>query len=78
MLVLSRKSDESVIIGSEVEITVLAVNNNRVKLGIRAPGHVRIVRTELLTQADRQVTVPLSGAFAAASEQGLPVAALPR
>jgi carbon storage regulator len=78
MLVLSRKTDDSIVIGSEIEVTVLAVNNNRVKLGIRAPGHVRVVRSELLTRADGQVTVPTSEVFAATAEHEPPVSALPR
>jgi carbon storage regulator len=51
MLVLSRKTDESIWIDGDVEITALAVNGNRVKLGIGAPDSVRIVRTELLPTA---------------------------
>jgi carbon storage regulator CsrA len=78
MLVLSRKSDDSIVIGSEIEVTVLSVNNNRVKLGIRAPGHVRIVRSELLTQNGKQVTIPLTDAFAAAPEFDLPANSLPQ
>ncbi|OHB80442.1 MAG: hypothetical protein A2W31_01190 [Planctomycetes bacterium RBG_16_64_10] len=50
MLVLSRKSEDSIVIGSEIEVTVLSVSGQRVKLGIRAPGHVRIVRGELVPE----------------------------
>jgi carbon storage regulator len=56
MLVLSRKSDESIMIGSRIEVTVLSVANGRVKLGIRAPKDVRVLRGELqeVDQAPRQ------------------------
>ena len=48
MLVLTRKSQESIKIGDNVLITVLKVDLGQVKIGIEAPKHVPIVRTELL------------------------------
>jgi len=47
MLVLSRRLDESLRIGSAIEITVVSISRGRVKLGIRAPEQIRIVRSEL-------------------------------
>jgi|WetSurMetagenome_2_1015567.scaffolds.fasta_scaffold508784_2 carbon storage regulator len=47
MLVLSRKPDEGIMIGDDVTITVLAVHDGQVKLGIHAPQAVKIYRTEL-------------------------------
>lgn len=46
MLVLSRKLGEKIIIGDGIELMVVAVNGNRVKLGIAAPNDCRIVRSE--------------------------------
>jgi carbon storage regulator CsrA len=52
MLVLSRKKkNESIRIDGGVEIRVIALDGNRVKLGIEAPASVHIVRTELLPSA---------------------------
>lgn len=48
MLVLSRKSDQEILIGSGIVLTVLAVKGNRVTLGIEAPRNVRIQRSELV------------------------------
>jgi carbon storage regulator len=48
MLVLSRKSGESIRIGQDVEVTVLAVQGNKVRLGIAAPAGISIWRTELI------------------------------
>jgi carbon storage regulator CsrA len=54
MLVLSRKKHESIVIGEEIEIEVLKIEGNRIRLGIRAPAHVHIRRSELpLSQAFR-------------------------
>jgi carbon storage regulator len=47
MLVLSRKSGESVCIGSDIEVKVLDVCGNRVRLGFSAPSKVEIQRQEL-------------------------------
>ena len=47
MLVLSRRSGESVQIDSNIRVVVLSVANGRTKLGIDAPNHIRILRTEL-------------------------------
>ncbi len=47
MLVLSRKISESIQIGNDVVITVNQIAGGKVKLGIQAPAHVRILRGEL-------------------------------
>ena len=47
-LVLSRRIDESVRIGDDIEVMVSAVKGGRVRLGVTAPSDVRIMRTELL------------------------------
>ena len=50
MLVLTRKTDESVIIGDTIAITVLAIEGDHVKLGITAPKPVPIHRQEIYEQ----------------------------
>jgi carbon storage regulator len=47
MLVLSRKSNERILIGHDIEVVVLEVRGKTVRLGIRAPREVAVVRTEL-------------------------------
>jgi carbon storage regulator CsrA len=47
MLVLTRKSGEKVVIGNGVTVTVVEVQGKRVRVGIAAPGQVRILRGEL-------------------------------
>lgn len=47
MLVLSRKTNESIMIGGNVEIVVLGVEGDNVKIGIRAPKEVEIFRKEI-------------------------------
>lgn len=50
MLALSRKTNESIIIGNEVEITILEVKGDQVKIGISAPKSVPIYRKEIYLQ----------------------------
>ena len=47
MLVLSRKAGERILIGPEIEVTVLAIHRGRVKLGFLGPPEVPIHRGEL-------------------------------
>jgi carbon storage regulator len=47
MLILSRKLEESIMIGDDVIIKIVAVREGQVKLGIEAPRGIRILRTEL-------------------------------
>ena len=47
MLVLNRKTGERLIIGDRIEVTILEVRGDRVKLGIQGPDDVTIYREEL-------------------------------
>ena len=52
MLVLSRKRGETIIIGSGVTVTVLAVQGDRVKIGIVAPAEMPVHRQEIYKRLD--------------------------
>ena len=47
MLVLTRKSEESIIIGDDVEVMVLGVSGDKVRIGITAPREVEVFRKEV-------------------------------
>lgn len=47
MLVLTRKRNESIVIDGQIELTVIEVRGNRVKLGIKAPLDVEVLRQEI-------------------------------
>ncbi len=55
MLVVTRKSEESIIIADDIEIVVLEVAKDRVKLGITAPKDIKIIRSELRSAQDANV-----------------------
>ena len=50
MLVLSRKLGESIIINDSIKVTVVAIDRNKIRIGISAPPDVSIMREELLEQ----------------------------
>ncbi|KAE9539152.1 carbon storage regulator CsrA [Ursidibacter maritimus] len=47
MLILTRKIGESLLIGDDVEITVLSVRGSQVKLGVKAPKEISVHREEI-------------------------------
>jgi len=59
MLVLSRKVGESIKLADDIEITVLAVDSQRVRLGVRAPRHIDVRRStpDKVIQANREAVV---------------------
>jgi carbon storage regulator len=57
MLVLSRRVGETLIIDGDIEVVVIAVQGDRVRIGIKAPPSVRVDRQEI---HDRRVAVPES------------------
>jgi len=54
MLVLTRKKDEKIIIGQDIEITVVGIDNGSVQLGISAPKKIEILRKELLEDVKKE------------------------
>lgn len=54
MLVISRKKGESLLIGEDIEITVVKVDDGSVKLSISAPKSVTILRKELYKEVEEE------------------------
>lgn len=52
MLILSRKTGQSLIIGDDVEIKIVSIDGDNVKIGISAPKDVTVMRKELLEVKD--------------------------
>ena len=56
MLVLSRQRDQTIIIGDDIEITVVDIRGEKVRLGISAPPHIPVHRKEVydsIKQSDK-------------------------
>jgi len=54
MLVLSRQRDETIMIGDEIEITVVDIRGDKVRLGINAPRNVQVHRKEVYEAIKRE------------------------
>ncbi len=61
MLVLSRKQNERIRVGDSVVVTVVRVSGDKVRIGIEAPAHVRVLRDELEDESLGEVV--LQGSF---------------
>ena len=54
MLILSRRVGETICIGVDMEITVLEMSGDHVRLGINAPRHVTVLRKELRDEVEKE------------------------
>jgi len=67
-LVLSRQKDESIIIGDDVEVTIVDVRGDKVRLGINAPRSISVHRKEIYEAIQRE-KAQKAGEEAAAAEK---------
>lgn len=72
MLVLSRQKDESIMIGDEVEITIVDVRGDKVRLGITAPKTIPVHRREIYDAIQREKTQKDDGQVQAGSNNEHP------
>lgn len=47
MLILSRKTNQKILIGDDIELTIIEVKGEQVKIGIKAPQEIQVYRQEL-------------------------------
>ena len=61
MLILTRRTGETVMIGNEVTLTVLGVKGNQVRIGINAPKSVPVHREEIYERIKRELQGDVNG-----------------
>ena len=59
MLVLSRRRDERILIGDDIEIVIVDIRGEKVRIGINAPSEVAVHRAELRDKAEAQIETKL-------------------
>lgn len=67
MLVLSRQKDESIMVGDEVEIVIVDVRGDKVRLGINAPRMVKVHRKEIFLAIQKEKAEQTQGGPSVAS-----------
>jgi carbon storage regulator len=62
MLVLTRKSNQSIMIGDDIEVSVLAIMGEKVRIGIQAPRDIPVFRKEVYLEIQQERTGAAKGA----------------
>ncbi|TFG49193.1 MAG: carbon storage regulator CsrA [Candidatus Brocadiia bacterium] len=70
MLVLSRQKDESIMVGDEVEITIVDVRGDKVRLGITAPKSIAVHRREVYDAIQKEKKGSVSEKEESEKQQG--------
>ena len=63
MLVLTRKQNEGILIGSDILITVINIDGDKIRLGIDAPKNVRVIREELTAEIGQENRMAAQSAY---------------
>jgi carbon storage regulator len=70
MLVLTRKSNQSIMIGDDVEVSVLSVMGEKVRIGIQAPQEIPVFRKEIYLEIHRDDELAAPGKPSGGNETG--------
>lgn len=55
MLILTRKTGQGFLVGDDIEITITEISGDKVRVGINAPKHIKVLRTELSETVEQNV-----------------------
>ena len=61
MLVLTRKSNQSIMIGNDIEVSVLSIMGEKVRIGIQAPRDIPVFRKEVYLEIQQEEATPGNG-----------------
>jgi carbon storage regulator len=62
VLVLTRKSNQSIMIGDDIEVSVLSIMGEKVRIGIQAPRDIPVFRKEVYLEIQQEQTTPAGAA----------------
>jgi len=63
MLVLTRKQNEGILIGSDIVVTVINIDGDKIRLGIEAPKNIRVIREELIAEIGQENRMATQSAY---------------
>ena len=63
MLTLARKCGQSIVVGDDIKLTIIAIKGKEVRIAIDAPSNIRILREELLV--DSKPSAPITNSLKA-------------
>lgn len=61
MLILARKTDEKILIGEDIKITIIEIHGDQVKIGIEAPKNVKVFRQEVFNAIQKENQAAAAG-----------------
>jgi carbon storage regulator len=68
MLVLTRKSNQSIMIGDDIEVSVLSIMGEKVRIGIQAPRDIPVFRKEVYLEIQQERAGHMAGAAAVSGD----------
>lgn len=63
MLVLTRKQNQGILIGSDITLTIISIDGDKVRIGIEAPSTLRVIREELTAEIGQENRMAAQSAF---------------
>lgn len=73
MLILSRRESESVHLGDDIVLTIVRVSGEKVRIGIQAPPHIKVLRNELEIEVAGSLKLPVEPKPAVPSTRSTPI-----
>jgi carbon storage regulator len=72
MLILSRKTNEKIMIGDDISVTIIEIRGDQVRVGVDAPKHIKVYRQEVFDLVKAENQAAATAQMAKLPELGIP------